>query len=270
MKEFKSQKIKSVIKVLLKKKGLTYEDLSQELECSVPTIKRILGREELTLNRLLQFCEIVGTDLAELEKLTKENSIKEEKFTEEQEAFLAKNQNYFAYLMKLFMEQTPLEIAQKFNLNSRSTDKYLIGLEKLDLIRVTGRQKVKPAFKNIPTFCNGPLAKKYFQSFISSAAHFFIGIVTEGLNTPKGEKSKSPGNFSVMTISKISEENYKEWLIEQEKLFVEMVKKAQFEEKTRDPKDLKSAVVVRAHAIVTDDHEGLKKLENAVGEIINI
>jgi hypothetical protein len=51
VKEFKSQKIKAVIKDLLKKKNITYEDLAEQLECSVPTIKRILGPEELTLNR---------------------------------------------------------------------------------------------------------------------------------------------------------------------------------------------------------------------------
>ena len=172
MTEFKSQKIKGVIKELLKKKNLTYEDLAADLECSIPTIKRILGPEELTLNRLLQLCEIVDIDLADLENLTADTEVKEEKFTEEQESFLAKNQNYFAYLLKLLSDKTPTEIAQTHNLNQRSTDKYLIGLEKLELIRVTGKQKVKPIFKRGPTLGNGPLAKAHFGNFINSAATF--------------------------------------------------------------------------------------------------
>ncbi len=152
MKEFKSQKIKSVLKGLLKKKGITYEELAQQMECSVPTVTRILGTEELSLNRLLELCEIVEIDLAELAVLTQENGEKEEKFTPEQEKFLAKNKNYLGYLLKLFSGETPKQIAEKNSLTQRSTDKYLIQLEKQELIHVTGKQKVKPAFKRFPTF----------------------------------------------------------------------------------------------------------------------
>lgn len=114
MQDIKSQNIKAVIKKLLKLKKLTYEEVETDLECSVPTVKRILGAEELTLTRLLQFCELL-------------------------EVFLAKNQAHFAYLLKLYAGQSPKQIAEKYGLTARSTDNYLIALEKHELSRVTGR-----------------------------------------------------------------------------------------------------------------------------------
>ncbi len=268
MNEFKSQKIKSCIKDLLKKKNLTYEDLAEELECSVPTIKRILGTEEMTLNRLLQLCEIVEIDLAELEMLIQGNDAKEEKFTEAQDLFLAKNTNFFAYLMKLFDGKTPKEIAEQYKLTDKSTTKYLIGLEKNGLIRVTGKQRVKPTFKRGPTIGNGQLAKIFFQSFISKTASFFTEIVNEGLRRPKNETPKSKGLFGLQT-ARVTPATYEKWVKDHERLVMDLEKMASFEEKTKNPSELQHCVIVNAHALVPENHIGLKILDNALGDITN-
>lgn len=269
MEEFQSQKIKAVIKNVLKRKNLTYEQVAEELECSVPTVKRILGPEELTLNRLLQLCELTDTTLAEIEGLTQESELKEESFTEKQEIFLAKNQNFFSYLLKLFDGKTPQQIAEDFKLNQRSTDKYLIGLEMHDLIRVTGKQRVKPAFKRPPKLGNGLLARTYFSTFIRAVGQFFEQIIHEGLMTPKGQKPESTGQF-VCQLLTVSKSTYDAWLEEQEKSFQKLQSLSSYEEKSKDPTELQSAVVVRATAYVKNDHSGYKKLENAAGDIHNI
>lgn len=268
--EFKSQKIKAVIKDLLKKKDITYEDLAEQLECSVPTIKRILGPEELTLNRLLQLCEIVDVDLAELEAMTKEDGAKEEAFTPAQEEFLAKNKNYFAYLMSLFSGETPKQIADKHGLSQRSTDKYLIGLEKHDLVRVTGKQKVKPNFKNIPRLGSGVLGKVYYDSFIRKTGEFFVDLVTEGYRRKFDEtKEKASAKWGVQS-AKVTRASYQAWVEEQEKAMRNFEKLASFEEKTKDPSELMTAVVIQANTIVKNDYEGLVLLETIMGDITNI
>jgi len=270
VKEFKSQKIKSVIKDLLKKKNMTYEDLAEELECSVPTIKRILGPEELTLNRLLQLCEVVEIDLAELEALTQDNSEKEERYTPQQEEFLAKNKNYFGYLMKLFGGETPKQIAEKYKLTQRSTDKYLIGLEKHDLIRVTGKQKVKPNFKNMPHFGKGLLGKVYYENFIKNSGQFFIDIITEGFRKGWDEsKEKASARWGITAV-KVSRASYDAWMDDLEKAMRNFEKLASFEEKTKDPSELVTAIVVQANTLVNNDYEGLKLLESTMGEVTNI
>lgn len=270
MQEFKSQKIKAVIKDLLKKKNITYDDLAEQLDCSVPTIKRILGPEELTLNRLLQLCEIVEIDLAELETLTGAGEVREESFTPEQEAFLAKNRNYFAYLMKLFGGDSPKQIAEKYGLTQRSTDKYLIGLEKQDLIRVTGKQKVKPNFKGIPHLGSGVLGNAYYENFIKNTGQFYIEVIREGFRNKFDEtKEKASAKFGVQAC-KISRASYLAWVEEQEKAMRNLEKLSSFEEKTKDASELMMAVIVQANTMVKVDYKGLELLEKTMGEVTNI
>ncbi len=271
MKGFKSQKIKTVIKELLKKKSITYEDLAEQLECSVPTIKRILGPEELTLNRLLQLCEIVDIDLAELEAMIGAGEVREVHFTPEQETFLAKNRSFFAYLMQLFSGGTPKQIAEKFGLTQRSTDKYLIGLEKQGLIRVTGKQKVKPNFKGIPTLGSGVLGDIYYENAIRNSGEFFLELVREGFRKKgdDGAKEKVSAKFGVQSC-KISRASYKAWIEEQEKAMRNLEKLASFEEKTKDEGELMTAVIIQANTIVENDYKGLELLEKTMGEVTNI
>jgi len=271
MQEFKTQKIKAVIKDLLKKKDITYEDLAVQMECSVPTIKRILGPEELTLNRLLQLCEIVEIDLGELEVLTGDDKASEEKFTPEQEAFLAKNKNHFAYLFKIIGGYSPKQIAEKYGLTQRSTDKYLIALEKHDLIRVTGKQKVKPAFKDFPHLGKGILGEAHYGSFIQNVADFFIHTGREGYrkNFVEDDGQKSSVLFST-TAAKVSRASYEAFVEEREKAMRNFSKLCDFEEKTKDASELMTAVISQANTIVKNDYKGLELIENTMGEVTNI
>lgn len=93
----------------------------------------------------------------------------------------AKNPHYLAYFLALY-QSTPDEIAEKNKLTSRATDKYLLHLEKQELIKVTGKLKVKPVYENIPSFGQGVLAKAYFKNFIQSGADFFISHISKSLN----------------------------------------------------------------------------------------
>jgi len=271
MQEFKSQKIKSVIKDLLKKKSITYEDLAQDMECSIPTIKRILGQEELSVNRLLQLCEILDIDLGELNALTNETDKNtEEAFNEEQQVFLAKNKTHFAYLMKLFEGKTPKQIAEEFGLTDRSTDKYLIALEKQDLIRVTGKNKVKPTFKGSPSFGSGVLAKVYFESFIRTGSDFFVDQIHAALakaNSP--DRVKYSARYS-MTAMKATRESYLAFAKAQDAAFSEFEKISTFEEKTKKPEELIHTVIIMAHTQVPEMTPALKKVANILGPIPNL
>lgn len=267
MQEFKSQRIKAVVKSLLKKKGMTYEQLAEQMDYSVPTIKRILGGEELSLNRLLQLCDILDTNLSEIEVLTQEPEGETPSFTEAQDEYLAKNKNYFAYLMKLYSGMTPKQIAEQYGLTERSTDKYLIGLEKHDLIKVSGT-RVRPAFKRNPSLGRGHLARAHAESLIKAASYFFIELVREGLYSKKSPEEKNKALFSIAT-ARVSRVSYEAFIEEQQKAFRNFEKLAAFEEKTKDPSELMTAVFVNSHTIVKNDYEGLKSLENTFGEITN-
>jgi transcriptional regulator with XRE-family HTH domain len=266
MEEFKSQKIKSALKSLLKKKGITYDELAEELECSVPTVKRILGPEEITLNRLFQICDFLDISISELEASSASTETERFEFSEEQQEFFVKNKNYFSYLMALVSGETPKQIADRCGLNQRSTDKYLIGLEKIGLIHVTGKQKVRPIFKMSPHLGKGKLAKAYFETLIQNAASFMINNIHEYMIDPN--KSRPGSKFGIMVV-KATPESYLEWIKESSAALTNFEKKARFEEKVRSASELKTVVITDGAALVPHDYHGLKTIENAMGEIVN-
>lgn len=268
MDQFKSQKIKDALKGQLKKKGFTYEDLAAHLECSIPTVKRILGPEDLSLGRLLQICEFLEIELAELDALAGARESRTESFSSEQDAFLAQHPAHFAYLMRLFAGDSPRKIAQTYALTPRSTDKYLIALEKQNLIRVTGKLKVKPAFKRVPLLGRGPLAKVFFEKMIRGAARFFINTIHDSFQ--RRPDPSSPGQKFGLLSLKISRESFEAWTREQEASLRNLERLSAFEEKTRPESELMTAVVLEAHAFVATDNHDLKLIEDTMGTIANL
>ena len=270
MEQFKTLEIKSALKRLAKQKGLKYEDLAEQLDCSVPTVKRALGNEELTLSRLLEFCEILNVSLTDLERMSERPPEKREKFTDAQDQFLAKNRGHFAYLMQLFAGQTPRQIAETNGLSQRSTDKYLIALEKHELIRVTGKQRVKPNFKSVPSLGDGLLGRAYFRSLVNASGQFFIGEIQDEMQKPPSEKKgTAPATFAIWQ-AKITPANYLEWVARQEKAMRELDSLASFDEKSNPEAELQTLVLLRAHVLSKSDNPRLKTLEQVLGEIVNL
>jgi len=268
MKDFATQKLKAAIKQQLRLKKATYQDLAAHLSCSVPTVKRILGSEEITLNRTLQILEFLDLTLSELELLASQGKEERPRFTPEQETFLVKNPNYFAFLLALHNGKTPKKIADEFQLNQKSLDKYLLGLERAGLIRVTGRSQVKPAYKQLPALGKGALAKAYYASVIRTGAEFFIRIVQDSLFAAPGrDEPKGPAKFFTVQTVKVSAESYQRYTHEQRKAEEEFIRLSQYEEKTRPEGELQTAVTLQAAALVPSAYPPLNDLENVFGKI---
>ncbi len=266
MNQFKAEQIKTVIKDLLKKKSLTYEMVAKEFECSVPTIKRILGKEELSLQRLLQFCDLLETDLGEIEALTKIAKESVEHFTPAQEQFLAKHPGHLSYLMRLYSE-TPKEIAKEFQLDDRSTDRYLLDLEKQELITVTGRLRVKPRYKSMPSFKAGPLAKAFYEKLIQTLTKFAVKEIGDRLaSAPLKDADKTPQGL-VGTTSKCREETYREFMKSQEESRKNFFRIADHEEKIFPKEQLKTVVIAHYYFCVDNDNPNLRLLDDSFGSI---
>lgn len=266
MKEVKSQEIKNVIKGLLKKNSVTYEEVAAHLDCSLPTVNRILGAEEISLNRILELCELLNVTFSDLGAMTKEPHQSEEIFSDSQEHFLSKHDHFFAYFLKLMSGDTPKKIAENFHLNQKSTDKYLLALEKNELIKVSGKNKIRPVFKNLPRLGKGPLGKNYFDKIINGSSRFFIDNIRKNIN------SKDSGGSAMVTVngSKMTELTYRKFTDEVEALFSRYRDISDMEEKIKNPKELKTVVFKYGHTIVENDDPSLKILDNVFGEIKNI
>jgi len=132
-----------VLKRVLKSKGITYKKLSQMLEMSEPTIRRMFSKGAFTLERYVKICRIIGLNYEEMIRLSEAESAVFE-FTYEQESFFAKNLNYYYFLVVMLREsKTPLEVAKEYNLHERTLTKILAQLERMNLIEWLPGNQVK-------------------------------------------------------------------------------------------------------------------------------
>ncbi|MNL22305.1 hypothetical protein D3C87_1436480 [compost metagenome] len=171
--------------------------------------------------------------------------------------------------MQLLSGETPKQIADKYKLTDRTTDKYLIGLEKQELIRVTGKQRVKPVFQSVPNIGFGILARTYFESLINSSARYFVNVISAGLNSHKDSETRDTAKFSFAGFS-CTKESYMAFTAERNRALQNFEKLCTFEEKTKDPSQLMVAVILEANSLVKKDNNSVGIIENAMGEITNI
>ncbi len=190
------EKIRIILKKALKVKGLTYEDLAVAMNVSLPTVKRMLTKEDLSLSRLFAICEIAGVSFGELSQLVDESVRAEENdFTVEQEEFFAKHPHYLSFLTELSMKKTPAEIQKERNLTARSLQMYLTKLEVLNLVKRKGERwlpihEVQPNWRR-----NGALAKSQLKVTLSNAFQFFNRRLDRVF---EDSREKFPMQFSLM------------------------------------------------------------------------
>ncbi len=161
--QIETRKIKELIKSMMKKKKYKYDDLAKVLKVSVPTVKRLLNKEDLSVHRLLVIINWLGLDLAQVSKLTKEHHKKEyTEFTVEQEEFLAEHPGHVYFFAELMDGYTPQQLAERFNLSKQSLEKYLFDLDRHNLIELQKDNRVRLLNKNyVLSIEGGPLAKKF-------------------------------------------------------------------------------------------------------------
>ncbi len=233
-------KIKTALKQCLKKQNHTYGDVAKVWGCSLPTVKRQLGPEELPVSRLLMLLEWLNLSLSDLQKLAESEDLANPKYTVKQNEFLAKNPREFSFLMKLYEDLTPDQIAKKYKLTPQVLEKILIQLEKYDLIRVGAGNKVKPYYQKTPSV-DGPLAQAHIRRIIDRTAQFHKNRITEILDLQARGIEVPRGGFTWHT-SELSEKTYKEYLGKFRQMMDDLGAVSKIEEKTMKKTDLKMCV----------------------------
>lgn len=184
--DLRAQALKDALRRLMKLKGRSYQDLADHLDVSLATVKRILTKEELTLGRLVVICEWLGLSLADLDAAADTAPGEDREYTEEQELFLAADPRYLVYLYHLWDGLSPDEIAKRFKLKKASTDRYIIRLEKLGLVRTTGKGRAVPAHRKQPNWRpKGPLVRTHYDHLTTRFMDFFARRVREVMDRPE-------------------------------------------------------------------------------------
>ena len=267
--QFLINEIKATIKSLLKNKKMSYQQVANHLNCSLSTVKRILGKEELALSRLLEICELLGLSMGELEKLAGDRKKKEIlNFTISQEEFFADNPEYFNYYQLLHSGKSPKQIAKSNKLNKLSSDKYLRELENIGVITISPKGKISFKYKSSPDWIErGPLMQAFYRHIINSARDYFLSRITHNLHVdPLGDEELMV-RFHILDASN---NTLKDFLKSLQKLINELDTKAGMEAKYLPKKDLAAGVLYVGFDITKDQKQINNIMDNSLGKIANI
>lgn len=203
------------LKRSLKAKNILYRDLAKSLNLSESSVKRILTNKSLSLDRLEEICKIADLSFAEVVKAAHlEETSRTFVLTDEQEKALAGNVRMLHYYMMLQEGKAPQKIEREYEIESGEAKKYLFQLDRLKLIELHPRDKVKFKHQGFLRFHrDGPVGKAMFEQ----AKHNYLNY---------DFRSEDYIRFSYIKISPASLAKYKQKL---ERIMLEMQEEARFE-----------------------------------------
>jgi DNA-binding MarR family transcriptional regulator len=165
-----ARQIVTVIRTLMKRRGLLYKDLAEVLDVSLPTVKRLMTDCDMSLDRLLRVCDWLELTVHQLFAMVSETAGTTGRFTEEQEKFFAENPEFLAYFWVLHAgRKKPGEIEKTFSLTKYSTHRYLQALEEIGLIERMSEEriKIKLTASAIVWDDRGTLGRMYTRHFLN-------------------------------------------------------------------------------------------------------
>ncbi|KGY14287.1 hypothetical protein NM22_02185 [Vibrio tubiashii] len=135
MDEKLAQEICRLIKLELKKDGLSYRDLSIELGISEVSVKRLLnGGQPLSMQRLIHISKLLNFPLSKLLERAEINIHTIPMFTTEQDEAFYECPALFTFWSELAERKSVNDIANKYQLDQASVHLYLRKLENAKLI----------------------------------------------------------------------------------------------------------------------------------------
>jgi DNA-binding Xre family transcriptional regulator len=162
----KQQLLVEKIQTILKDRGLSYRDVALSLSLSIPSIKRIFSKKQITLENLLEICKLLDIAPSDLFFEAEQGRLKTFRFSKEQEHFFAAHPHYLAYFYQIRGKRTPAQIKSQFGLTDKSSAKYLKKLKEFGLVRFDGRKFVSTVEGAISWDDDGPIGKIYSAKMI--------------------------------------------------------------------------------------------------------
>jgi len=139
--------------------------------------------------------------------------------SKEQEEYLAKNPHVCAYLGALQEGYSPREIEKRFKINRKSTNKYLLALDKWEIIEYGKNLNVRVKIHNFINLENAPALRETFYTFmLSSATEYFL------------KKIRNPGDAYIkMTFFKLTKRTYVQFKEEMDRLYEKYLVSSSYE-----------------------------------------
>lgn len=204
------------LKRSLKAKNVLYRDLAKALNLSESSVKRILSNKSLSLERLEEICRVADISFSDVVKSANlEEGSQFHTLSDEQEKALAENARLLHYFMMLQDGKTPQKVEREYQIAAAESKKYLFQLDRLNLIELHPRDKVKIKRQGFLRFRrDGPVGKALFEQTKTNYLNYDFSRPEDYLR------------FSFLKISPSTMTKYKTKL---EKLMLEMQEESRFE-----------------------------------------
>lgn len=158
------------LKRTLKERRLNYRSLGKLMGMTEAGVKRIFRKPDGKISTLATICEVLGFSFADLVSSSRLNKNSVTYLNLKQDAFLAKNFDYYVFFSELVIKKkTVAEVQKSHALTAKSVQKYLLALERLDLIEMGPENRIKIRVKEPIGFSKNSQLRAVVQSqFVKS------------------------------------------------------------------------------------------------------
>lgn len=156
------QEIASVLKRLLKDRGITYRELAHRLALSESSVKKLFISNDCSFKRISEICNILEISVSDLMASLDEMPVRSHRHTPAQEEFLLANPQAFHLYCKIAFEDLQSQQLQKtFDISHAALFKLLRSLDKHNLIHLMPNGEIRYPNMGMVLWENaGPLVAK--------------------------------------------------------------------------------------------------------------
>lgn len=174
------------LKLILKSRKMTYQDLAAAVGMSEAGIKRIFSSNDGKLSTLSKMCEALGFGFIDLVSASKISKKKVNFLTDEQDHAFAKNFDLYIFFNELVVrKKSKASISKDHGLSAGDISKYMLALERLGVLRTTAKGNTTIAIRApIGIRKEGKLRKLLVQRFARSVTNQLVSESAESLGHP--------------------------------------------------------------------------------------
>ncbi len=202
------------LKLALKRRGITYSDVAEELSLSESSVKRLFASGGFNLERLQRVCDFAELDIAELVQIAEERRRNVERLSEAQERALVANTKLLLVAFLLLNDWSFDQIVSEYEISQTEGIRLLAKLDRLKIIDLLPGNKARVLLSR--TFSwreNGPI-QRFFEDRVQS--EFF-----DSRFSAKGEKRLVLNGMLSMQSNRIVQQRIERLAVEFETLIKE-------------------------------------------------
>jgi len=152
------------LKQALKKFGLTYADIAQQLDMSEANIKRLFATGRFSLQRLEQVCQLMQLELSDLFELYHQSRLKISRLSLDQEKELVSDIKLLLVAVSVRNHLSYDEIISNYQISATECIQYLARLDRLKLIDLLPGNQIKLSIdENFQWLPGGPIEQFFNQ-----------------------------------------------------------------------------------------------------------